>query len=365
MLGSQEFKALVDTGNSITEAIAISENLHKKIGGKFKVMEFEETKTAKKGASLLKLGISKSLKLRIMGSPGKTWTVQPAVYRELADTVNIGIKFLETIGAVLKFKKGNVLIIGDDHIPMIRSMRSLSEKPARKETEENPDDEDLDSNDNDDNGYEDNNDHGKENDDTSMNDILDKDEEMDRHAKDLAFLDWFGPEFGPEKHKKCKELMDHVREKRHQQYHDLREQHMRKPGTKHWLVYAKAWMAVPPRTTRMVEVEFKGFPGTDPEQLNNKCVLFEKLKQGEEPVAVYIWKPQGMKIVVTNHEQDAKFVGAGQLLGKISLMESTLPDETTTSNGQPQPKGVMNPEVKGKPEDGPKSHGLKGNVERR
>ena len=48
-----------------------------------------------------------------------------------------------------------------------------------------------------------------------------------------------------------------------------------------------------------------------------------------------------------------------------SLMESTPPDETTTSNGQPQPKGVMNPEVKGKPEDGPKSHGLKGNVERR
>ena len=42
-----------------------------------------------------------------------------------------------------------------------------------------------------------------------------------------------------------------------------------------------------------------------------------------------------------------------------SLMESTLPNETTTSNGQPQPKGVMNPEVKGKPEDGPKSHGLK------
>ena len=72
MLGSQEIKALVDTGNSITEAIAISENLHKKIGGKFKVMEFEETKTAKKGASLLKLGISKPLKLRIIGSPGKT-----------------------------------------------------------------------------------------------------------------------------------------------------------------------------------------------------------------------------------------------------------------------------------------------------
>ena len=288
MLGSQEFKALVDTGNSITEAIAISENLHKKIGGKFKVMEFEETKTAKKGASLLKLGISKSLKLRIMGSPGKTWTVQPAVYRELADTVNIGIKFLETIGAVLKFKKENVLIIGDDHIPMIRSMRSLSKKPARKETEEKPDDEDLDSNDNDDNGYEDNTDHGKENDDTSMNDILDKDEEMNRHAKDLAFLDWFGPEFRPEKHKKCKEpmsplildLMDHVREKRHQQYHDLREQHMREPGTKHWLVYAKAWMAVPPRTTRMVEVEIKGFPGTDPKQYT----LIDKLKQGEVPV---------------------------------------------------------------------------------
>ena len=72
MLGSQEFKALVDTGNSITEATAISENLHKKIGGKFKVMEFEETKTAKKGASLLKLRISQPLKLKIIDIPGRS-----------------------------------------------------------------------------------------------------------------------------------------------------------------------------------------------------------------------------------------------------------------------------------------------------
>ena len=79
MLGNQEFKALVDTGNSTTEAIAISEELQKKIGGKFKVIEFEETKTAKKGASLLKLGISQPLKLRIIGIPGRTWTVQPTV----------------------------------------------------------------------------------------------------------------------------------------------------------------------------------------------------------------------------------------------------------------------------------------------
>ena len=57
MLGGQKFKALVDTGNSTTEAIAISEDLYKKIGSKFKKVEFEETKTAKKGSSLLKSGI--------------------------------------------------------------------------------------------------------------------------------------------------------------------------------------------------------------------------------------------------------------------------------------------------------------------
>ena len=59
----------------------------------------------------------------------------------------------------------------------------------------------------------------------------------------------------------------------------------------------------------MVEVEIKKFPG-NPEQLNNRDVLFEKLTQGEEPVAVYVWKPQGLKIAVTNHGHDAKFVGA-------------------------------------------------------
>ena len=112
-----------------------------------KVIEFEETKTAKKGASLLKLGIPQPLKLRIIGIPGRAWTVQPAVYRELTDKVNIGIKFLETIGAAFKFKKGNTLINGDDHTPMIKSMRSLLKQPALEETEENPDDEDLNSND--------------------------------------------------------------------------------------------------------------------------------------------------------------------------------------------------------------------------
>ena len=54
----------------------------------------------------------------------------------------------------------------------------------------------------------------------------------------------------------------------------------------------------------------------------------------------------GNEIVVIYHEQDAKFVGAGQLLGKISLMGSTLPDETTTSNRNLLPERVTNPEGK-------------------
>ena len=49
MLGGQKFKALVDTENSTTEAIAISEDLHKKIGSELKNVEFKETRTAKKG----------------------------------------------------------------------------------------------------------------------------------------------------------------------------------------------------------------------------------------------------------------------------------------------------------------------------
>ena len=55
-----------------------------------------------------------------------------------------------------------------------------------------------------------------------------------------------------------------------------------------------------PTTTRMVGVEIKGFPETDREKFNNQCVLFEKLKQGEEPVPMYMWKSQGLNKVVTN-----------------------------------------------------------------
>ena len=40
--------------------------------------------------------------------------------------------------------------------------------------------------------------------------------------------------------------------------------------------------------------------------------------------------------------------------GQVTLV---LP-EKTASNGQPKPKGVINPEEKGKPEDVPKYHGL-------
>ena len=36
--------------------------------------------------------------------------------------------------------------------------------------------------------------------------------------------------------------------------------------------------------------------------------------------------------------------------GQDKYSETTLPAETTTSNGQPGSKGVMNPEEKGKPE---------------
>ena len=162
---------------------------------------------------------------------------------------------------------------------MIKSMRSLLEQPALKETEENHDDESLNSNDSEDLWDDDNGDdghccecHGDENDDIYLDDILDKDEEMNRHAKDLAFLDWFGQEFRPKKHKKHKKqisplvlnLMNEVQGKGHCRYQELKNQHMRKPGTEHWLVYAKACKAVPPTNMRMMEVQIKGFPETDP-----------------------------------------------------------------------------------------------------
>ena len=100
--------------------------------------------------------------------------------------------------------------------------------------------------------------HGEENDDISLDDILDKDEGMNKHTQDLAFLDWFGEEFWPKKHKKQKKpisplvlnLMNQVKEKGHCKYHELKNQHMRKPGTEHWLVYANVCKAVPPTTTR-------------------------------------------------------------------------------------------------------------------
>ena len=44
--------------------------------------------------------------------------------------------------------------------------------------------------------------YSKKDDDISLHWVLDKDEEMNMHAKDLAFLEFFGKEIRPKKHKK-------------------------------------------------------------------------------------------------------------------------------------------------------------------
>ena len=92
-LNGEQIKAILDTGNSTQEAIALSENQFKNIKGQYSRKMKEEIRTAKKGANWAS---------EILGIPNK-YIIQPAIYEYLSDPVNVGVQFLEKIGAKFDF----------------------------------------------------------------------------------------------------------------------------------------------------------------------------------------------------------------------------------------------------------------------
>ena len=90
--GERIIKGLVDTGNSINENVAISQNLHQQLGVGFKSKQQREIGTANKDSKLVKLGISNAIRLKISGIP-REYEIYPAVIDKLSNSINIGIVF--------------------------------------------------------------------------------------------------------------------------------------------------------------------------------------------------------------------------------------------------------------------------------
>ena len=89
-------KALVDTGNNVSEEVAISEALHRKLQVGYQNQEKKLIGTAGADARITKLGKSNPIKMKFEGIR-KEFVITPTVIKELADTVNIGDRFLSNL----------------------------------------------------------------------------------------------------------------------------------------------------------------------------------------------------------------------------------------------------------------------------
>lgn len=119
-------RTLLDTGNTLTEAVAISENLHRQLGVGFSNRHKREIGTAKRGSNLTKLGRSNRIEMSIEGI-NKKIVIRPSVIRGLSDSLNLGSQFFSKLGlkdtTMIKFCKGKTtLVIGEEQSELINNM---------------------------------------------------------------------------------------------------------------------------------------------------------------------------------------------------------------------------------------------------
>ena len=134
-------KALIDTGNTIKEETAITEELHSKLNVGLKEMGGAPIGTAnKEGPKLRKFGVSNPIEMIISGIKGR-FEVQPAVVSTLSDPFNIGQGFMESIGNQMPVSVGfqngkTVLKIGNMETELIRQISEVDEMEQKKVDQE-------------------------------------------------------------------------------------------------------------------------------------------------------------------------------------------------------------------------------------
>ena len=120
-------KALIDTGNTIKEETAITEELHSNLNVGFEEVGGAPIGTAnKEGPKLKKFGVSNPIEMKISGIQGR-FEIQPAVVSTLSDELNIGNGFLNQIGKQLpvsiQFNQGKAILrVGGMTTELIRQM---------------------------------------------------------------------------------------------------------------------------------------------------------------------------------------------------------------------------------------------------
>ena len=136
-----ELKGTVDTGNTITDSVAISPEVHQALGVGFQTIGGKQVGTAKSGSQLTRLGVSNPIKLNIAGMK-KSFDVRPCVIKELSDPCNIGLKFFTDLADRMRCqitfeKDGTSVKIGNEEAEMIKIIGAKPEEVVEAEAKPN------------------------------------------------------------------------------------------------------------------------------------------------------------------------------------------------------------------------------------
>ena len=131
---------MIDSGNTVTEATAITAELHKKLGATIATANTKPVNTALPGAQLQRLGQSTPISLEIEGTGIQT-EIRPVVVNELSDPLNLGSGFLhelslsQSLPIVLKYEGRRAFLeMGQKTVEMIRVL----EDPTLQQTTTDP-----------------------------------------------------------------------------------------------------------------------------------------------------------------------------------------------------------------------------------
>ena len=140
-------KAIVDTGNTLRGTCAISYKFHKKLGVGFQEIKRKSIGTARKGSSLVCLGVSNPIEVQFAGIDVK-YLLNPRVLEDLHADLNVSNLFLKRVQTKLDFSmKKTVLTIGDQSTELIQNLggpeeakdertpRNREKKPRKRKRE--------------------------------------------------------------------------------------------------------------------------------------------------------------------------------------------------------------------------------------
>ena len=265
-------KALLDTGNTITEETAITMELHSQLDVGFEEVGGIPIGTAnKEGPKLMKLGVSNPIEMEISGIKGK-FLVKPAVVQTLSDQLNIGNGFLATIGnqvpVKVSFHAGKATLnIGDMETEIVRQMSDNQQKGTEKVDQE---------------------DHGKSQ----------KSQDDQDHTNEEPIV---------EEQPRSRNAGKQTENRRHREHGPMRRQQ----------VYATRETICSANSVNFVEVQTERPLETGLELL----IENDDMNQMETVEAIYTWKNKENRIAVMNNSnQDFKIL-KNSSLGFISQVE--------------------------------------------